>query len=91
MARPVISGDAPAVRSQLQHGRDIFLVERQDPAALARAILALRDDPGLRRHLAENGYRRYRERYDLQHNGARCAAHLWALVAATAHSPGRLT
>ena len=83
MARPVITGDAPAVRQALVHGEHVYLCERANPQALADAVRTLKADPDLRRRLAESGHRLYREKFDLQHNGARYAAHLRELVSAT--------
>ncbi|MEN8149980.1 MAG: glycosyltransferase family 4 protein [Planctomycetota bacterium] len=66
MARPVISGDGPAVRDALVDGRDLLLVGRRDPAELAAAILRLRDEPGLSERLAAEGHRRFRESYTVE-------------------------
>lgn len=80
MARPVITGDAPAVRQAFEHGVHLYLCERANPLALAEAVRTLKADPSLRQHLAESGYNLYREKFDLQHNGARYAAHLRELI-----------
>ena len=80
MARPVITGDAPVVRQALVHGEHLYLCERANPQALADAVRTLKANPDLRRCLANNGYHLYREEFDLQHNGARYAAHLRELV-----------
>jgi glycosyltransferase involved in cell wall biosynthesis len=80
MARPVITGDAPAVGQDLVHGEHLYLCERANPQALADAVRTLKADPDLRRCLAESGHRLYREEFDLQRNGARYAAHLRELV-----------
>lgn len=76
MAKPLISGDSPAVRAAFEHGQEIYLCPREDGAALAQAIRALWQDPGLRMRLAQNSHRRFNEQYCLQKNGARFAAHL---------------
>ncbi|MFV2043851.1 MAG: glycosyltransferase [Anaerolineales bacterium] len=76
MAKAVITGDSPAVRQVLQDGKHVYLCERANPQALAKAITALRDDPALRRRLAKNGHRMFEEGFDLAHNGKRLAAHL---------------
>jgi glycosyltransferase involved in cell wall biosynthesis len=80
MGKPVVTGDAPTIRQTLVHGKHVYLCERANPRALADALLALKHDPGLRRRLSENGYRLFRSRFDLQHNGARFAGHLKELV-----------
>ncbi|MGH2536594.1 MAG: glycosyltransferase [Candidatus Promineifilaceae bacterium] len=58
MARPVITGDSPTVRRDLAHLQHVYLVEREDPQALAAGICALKDDPGLRLRLGAGGYAR---------------------------------
>ncbi len=80
MARPVITGDARAVRRELTHGEHVYLCERANPTALAKAVLTLRDDPDLRQRLAANGYRVFCERYTLECNGRRFAGHLRELI-----------
>jgi len=81
MAKPVITGDAPAVGQALVHREHLYLCERANPQALADAVRILKANPDLRRRLAQKGYRLYQEEFDLQHNGARYAAHLRELVA----------
>jgi glycosyltransferase involved in cell wall biosynthesis len=76
MAKPVITGDAPMVREVMTHGEDLYLCQRADPQALADAIVTLRDDPTLRRQLAENGYRLYRKNYTTVHTGKRFKTYL---------------
>ncbi len=56
MARPVITGDGPAVRRAFRHGEHLWLVPRGNPAALAEAIERLCDMPDLRRRLGMGGY-----------------------------------
>jgi glycosyltransferase involved in cell wall biosynthesis len=81
MARPVITGDSPAVRCTLEHGKHIYLCERADPRSLAEAIRTLRRSPELRDRIADAGYQMFHERFDLAHNGGQFAAHLRELVA----------
>lgn len=59
MRRPLISGDSAAVREVLQHGRDVWLIPREDGAALADAIRTLRAQPDLREALAKSGHAVY--------------------------------
>ena len=76
MAKPVVSGDSPAVRSVLRHGEHIFLCRREDPPALAEAIQVLHHDPVLRQGLSENGRRIFVEQFAIEPLGQRYRAHL---------------
>lgn len=58
MQRPVITGDAPTVRATLEHKKQVYLVERANPRALAQGILELAGDPDLRALMAREGYER---------------------------------
>jgi glycosyltransferase involved in cell wall biosynthesis len=79
-ARPVLTGDGPAIRRLLTHGEHVYLCPRANPEALADAIRLLRSNSDLRRRLAENGHRVFMARFDLTHNGQRYAAHLRELL-----------
>lgn len=59
VGRPVVSGDAPTVREFLEDGREISLVPRENPEALAAALTILRDDPDRREAMARAGYERF--------------------------------
>jgi glycosyltransferase involved in cell wall biosynthesis len=59
MGRPVISGDSPTIRAALADRQEVYLVERDDPQALAGALCELRGDPQLRERIAAAGHRRY--------------------------------
>ena len=76
MAKPVITVDSPATRAVFAHGTHVYLCPGADPAALATAILTLRARPELRRRLAEEGFRLFRERFTVDHTGRCFAAHL---------------
>jgi glycosyltransferase involved in cell wall biosynthesis len=80
MARPVISGDSPAVRKALTHGKHIYLCKRADPQSLAEAIRALKSDPTLCKRLAENGQCLFYEQFDLAHKGQCFRHHLEEMV-----------
>ena len=45
MAKPVITGDSPAVRRNLTPGENIWVCRREDPQALAEAIRTLFEHP----------------------------------------------
>ena len=80
MRRPVLTGDSPTVRAALVHGRHVYLVPRGDPEALAEAVLVLKGDPDLRRKLAEEGYRLYRQQYTPTALGERLRKYLQDMV-----------
>jgi len=81
MAKPIINGESPVMRSTLQHGETIYLCERQNPRALADAILALRDDPRLRSQLSKQGYTFYQENLTLEQTGEKLTGFLEEIVA----------
>ena len=60
--RPVIAGDIPPLREVVRDGVDGLCVP-QEPAAIARAILALLGDPLRARRMAEAGRLRVQERW----------------------------
>jgi glycosyltransferase involved in cell wall biosynthesis len=80
MARPVVSGESHAVRQAFDHGIHLFLCERANGSALASSIQTLKNDPKLCESLSINGYNRYREKFDLEHNGQRYRQHLLEII-----------
>ncbi len=76
MGKPVISGDSPTVRAMFTHGEHLYLCPRDDPQALADAILTLYRDPVLTQRLAEAGRQRFQEAFTLECNGAMFRKHL---------------
>jgi glycosyltransferase involved in cell wall biosynthesis len=81
MARPVITGASPALPKTLQHGVHLFICERGNPQALADAICFLKNDPDLRKRLAENGYKAFSEQFSLTVLGTELASRLGGLTA----------
>jgi glycosyltransferase involved in cell wall biosynthesis len=53
LQRPIVASDLAAVREVLTDGTSALLVPPGDSAALARALLRLRDDPALRQRLSD--------------------------------------
>lgn len=47
MGRPMITADTPAIRRYFKHEASVFLVPSGDAAALANAVLTLRDNPAM--------------------------------------------
>ena len=80
MAKPVITGDSPAVRKFLEHRVHVYLCERANGKSLANAIQTIRDDFELRDKIARNGHIIFTKRYDLSHIGQRYASHLESLI-----------
>ena len=56
MKKPVIVGDCPGNRELFNHKENTFMVKMADAAALADAILEVRNNEALRRQIAEEGY-----------------------------------
>lgn len=61
--RPVITGDAPAVREALTDREDVWLCPPGDAEALADAVVRLRDDREARDRIAERGHEAFRRRF----------------------------
>ncbi len=80
MAKPVLTGDGPAVRAALTHGEQVWLCPRADPAALADAIRTLKANPALRARLAAQGRARFLEIGTLEAVGAALRRHLEELL-----------
>lgn len=76
MAKPVVTGDSPAIRQAFVHGQNIYLCDRASPQSLAEAIRVLAADPNLMQRLAENGYAIFQERFSIARIGAQFRQHL---------------
>jgi len=63
MGRPVISGESEAIQQILKHKEQIYLIPRNDATALSNGLSALKQQPQLRKKIAEQGYTYY-----CQHN-----------------------
>jgi len=61
---PVIAGDCAAQRSYIKPEHDALLTLPDEPRELARHMVRLMDDPGLRRELGTNGRRRVEKEYN---------------------------
>jgi glycosyltransferase involved in cell wall biosynthesis len=59
MAKPVITGDSPAIREFFVPGEHLHTVSMADPETLAQAILCLAQDSEYRSHLAQRGYEHF--------------------------------
>lgn len=80
MKKPLITGDSPAAREIFKDKDNCFLVPMANAKALADAILTLKNDDGLRRKIAQNGYNLYKEKLTPQVIGKELKADLIELV-----------
>ncbi len=63
LGKPVLTMDSPALREVFRPGHDIMVCQPGSSQSLAAAILALKDDAGLRQQIADGGHRLFRERF----------------------------
>ena len=70
MRKPLITRESLAAREVLVSGENSLLCPAGDAQALARCIVALRDDPDLCERIAVKGHRLFRERFSSQAVGA---------------------
>ncbi len=56
VGKPLITGHNQPVQELLEHNKNALLINRGDPGALAEAILRLKENPSLRKKIAENGH-----------------------------------
>jgi glycosyltransferase involved in cell wall biosynthesis len=81
MRKPLVTGDAPLMRSAFVHGEHLYLCERASGRAIADAIVALRNDEQLRQHLAERGYALFQAAYTIDRTSELLEACLYRLCA----------
>lgn len=63
MRKPLITGDSPAAREALTNMKNCILCEMANPKAIAESIMVLKDDEGLRKKIATNGYNLFQEKF----------------------------
>lgn len=80
MGRPVISGDSQTIHAALADRREIYLIARNSPDALAAGLSELRDDPALREAIAAAGHARFLAGNSIPAIGASMKAALLAAV-----------
>ena len=69
MAKPTIVGDNPANRELLTHKKNAYMCPPADSAALAEAILELREDEELRGTIGQEGYRLFVDKCSVEKVG----------------------
>jgi glycosyltransferase involved in cell wall biosynthesis len=77
MARPLIVGDAPAIRRYFKHGEHLYFCERENAQSLANAISILRQNTGLREAMARKGHDHYRRHFTVEQIGAQLEQYLF--------------
>jgi glycosyltransferase involved in cell wall biosynthesis len=78
LAKPVITGDGPAVRRAFRHKEHLYLVPRADPDALAAAIVELAGNPDLAAQMAATGHAEFSRCYSVAALGERFKEFLMA-------------
>jgi len=63
MAKPVITGDSPAIREVFTDRENILLCEMGNPESLAKSIMQLKNDAKLRSRISNNGYELFRREF----------------------------
>ena len=63
--KPVIGGRSGGVVDAVEDGRSGFLVDPEDPEALANRLESLASDPALRARMGAEGLRRAREEFGI--------------------------
>ena len=59
----VFTADAPVVRSLFAHKENMYFCNPADPKALAQSLTELKDNPQLRKRIAENGYALFKKEF----------------------------
>lgn len=80
MAKPVVTGDGPAVRRLFVHGQHVWLCPRNDPAALADSLRILCEDPERLARLGEEGWKHFQANFTVYHIGAQFKTQIDRLV-----------
>lgn len=85
-ARPIVASDLPVVRELVREDVDALLCAPDDPADLARGVLALLRDPERARQLGDAAARRARTRYSWR-AAQKKLLRVYRMLGASPHSP----
>jgi glycosyltransferase involved in cell wall biosynthesis len=77
---PVVGSRHAGIGEAIEHERTGFLVEGQDPEALAAVLRRLGDEPGLRRRLGDNARAVALERFDMVRQSQRLEERLLGVI-----------
>jgi len=76
MKKPVITGYSETIANIFEHQKHIYLVERTNPLALVTAIIELKNNPLLCKHLSEQGYSLIMKNFTIVELGKQLKQHL---------------
>jgi len=76
MKKPIITGFSTTIANIFHHQEHLFLVERNNPTDLAKAILTLKANPQLCNDMAETGYTKVAHEFTVATLGQRFRQHL---------------
>ena len=76
MAKPLITGESPAIAQTFTHGIHIYTCERENGESLAQAIQTLYENPSLRERLSQEGYAYYQKYFTIEKIGEKYIEHL---------------
>jgi len=76
MEKPLITGDSLAAREAFAHMKNCILCEMGSPKEIAKSIMLLKDDEKLRKEIAKNGYKLFKERFTPKAIGGELKAYL---------------
>ena len=65
-ALPCVASDVGGISSIIRHGENGYLVEMNNPTALANSIEKLLKDADLRKNMGENGWKRFKSDFTLE-------------------------
>jgi hypothetical protein len=68
--KPVVATTVGGIPEIIENGKNGILVEPDNPAVLAEALLTVLRDPGLQKTLANNGYATVHERFRSEKTGS---------------------
>jgi glycosyltransferase involved in cell wall biosynthesis len=86
--RPVITGDAPAVREALTDREHVWLCDPGDEEALADAIVTLRDNRQARDRIAHRGHEQFRRCFSTEALAPEIGAIVHAAIEASHRAEG---
>lgn len=64
LGKVVLTADAPVTRSMFKHKGNMYLVKPADVDALVDALKELKNQPALRKKIAQNGYKLFTENFN---------------------------